>query len=99
MITPIGLNYDENSCSLKLESPYLAAFRALSNQVHSFQLTQLLQRRKLIMPIRLLMTAALAVCFSATLFSQTKLLRFPDIYGDRVVFTYGGDLWTVSSAG
>src|SRR6266851_7103976 len=31
--------------------------------------------------------------------SQTKLLRFPDIYGDRVVFTYGGDLWTAPSAG
>jgi tricorn protease len=26
--------------------------------------------------------------------AQTKLLRFPDIFGDRVVFTYGGDLWT-----
>ncbi|HEV7475900.1 MAG TPA: S41 family peptidase [Pyrinomonadaceae bacterium] len=32
-------------------------------------------------------------------YAQTKLLRFPDIYGDRVVFTYGGDLWTASSAG
>ena len=31
--------------------------------------------------------------------SQTKLLRFPDIYGDRVVFTYGGDLWTAPAAG
>jgi tricorn protease len=30
---------------------------------------------------------------------STRLLRFPDIHGDRVVFTYGGDLWTVSSAG
>ncbi len=25
--------------------------------------------------------------------AQTKLLRFPDIHGDRVVFTYAGDLW------
>ncbi|HEY2971219.1 MAG TPA: S41 family peptidase [Pyrinomonadaceae bacterium] len=32
-------------------------------------------------------------------YSQTKLLRFPDIYGDRVVFTYGGDLWTAPSSG
>ena len=31
--------------------------------------------------------------------SQTKLLRFPDIRGDRVVFTYGGDLWTAPSTG
>ncbi len=27
----------------------------------------------------------------------TKLLRFPDVHGDRVVFTYGGDLWTAST--
>ena len=31
--------------------------------------------------------------------AQTKLLRFPDIYGERVVFTYGGDLWTASASG
>ncbi|MBS1794344.1 MAG: PD40 domain-containing protein [Acidobacteria bacterium] len=32
-------------------------------------------------------------------FAQTKLLRFPDIYGDRVVFTYASDLWTASASG
>jgi len=37
--------------------------------------------------------------FSITAYSQTKLLRFPDIRGDRVVFTYAGDLWTASSSG
>src|SRR5437763_8695799 len=31
--------------------------------------------------------------------AQTKLLRFPDIQGDRVVFTYGGDLWTAAVTG
>ncbi len=31
--------------------------------------------------------------------AQTKLLRFPDIQGERVVFTYAGDLWTSSAAG
>jgi tricorn protease len=25
--------------------------------------------------------------------AQTKLLRFPDVFGDQVVFTYAGDLW------
>lgn len=30
---------------------------------------------------------------------QTKLLRFPDIHEDLVVFTYAGDLWLVKSAG
>jgi tricorn protease len=33
------------------------------------------------------------------LLAQTKLLRFPDIHGDKVVFTYAGDLWTASSKG
>lgn len=32
-------------------------------------------------------------------YAQTKLLRFPDIRGDRVVFTYAGDLWTAPSSG
>ena len=31
--------------------------------------------------------------------TQTKLLRFPDIHADKVVFTYGGDLWTAPSNG
>src|SRR5215510_14098051 len=31
--------------------------------------------------------------------AQTKLLRFPDVHGDKVVFTYGGDLWTASTSG
>jgi tricorn protease len=31
--------------------------------------------------------------------AQTKLLRFPDIHGDKVVFTYAGDLWTASTSG
>ena len=30
---------------------------------------------------------------------QTKLLRFPDIHGDRVVFSYAGDLWLASTEG
>jgi tricorn protease len=29
----------------------------------------------------------------------TRLLRFPDVCGDRVVFTYAGDLWTTSTRG
>src|SRR5688572_33495474 len=47
------------------------------------------------------MLAALAAVIFLTIgaSAQTKLLRFPDIHGDRVVFTYGGDLWTASTAG
>src|SRR2546426_834191 len=35
----------------------------------------------------------------APLGAQTKLLRFPDVHGDKVVFTYGGDLWLASTSG
>jgi tricorn protease len=35
----------------------------------------------------------------AVAFGQTKLLRFPDIYLEKVVFTYGGDLWTAPASG
>ncbi|MEM7396040.1 MAG: hypothetical protein AAF492_27210, partial [Verrucomicrobiota bacterium] len=31
--------------------------------------------------------------------AETKLLRFPDIVGDLVVFCYGGDLWKASTEG
>ena len=47
--------------------------------------------------------ALLCLCFAFTFASrcnaQTKLLRFPDIHEDKVVFTYGGDLWIASTSG
>jgi tricorn protease len=36
---------------------------------------------------------------AGTAAAQTRLLRFPDIHGDRVVFTYAGDLWSAPVAG
>lgn len=49
-------------------------------------------------PLRWL--AAFAAVAAAPLASaETRLLRFPDICNDRVVFTYGGDLWTVPAQG
>ncbi len=44
-----------------------------------------------------LAAAALALALPAA--AQTKLLRFPDVHGDRVAFTYGGDIWTASTSG
>ncbi|UCC74067.1 MAG: PD40 domain-containing protein, partial [Gemmatimonadota bacterium] len=31
--------------------------------------------------------------------AQTKLLRFPDIHGDRVAFMYAGDIWVAPAGG
>jgi len=46
--------------------------------------------------LRLAAPLALA---TTPLLAQTKLLRFPDIHGDKVVFTYAGDLWTAPVTG
>ena len=46
-----------------------------------------------------LATCAVALASAAPAAAQTKLLRFPDIHGDRVVFSYGGDLWLASTGG
>jgi len=36
---------------------------------------------------------------SGAAFAEQKFMRYPDVYKDRVVFTYGGDLWVAPSAG
>ncbi|HJW43871.1 MAG TPA: S41 family peptidase [Geothrix sp.] len=41
----------------------------------------------------------LALALAGVAQAQTKLLRFPDIHGDKVAFTYGGDLWTAPATG
>jgi tricorn protease len=48
---------------------------------------------------RILCAAVTAAALLIPAHAQTKLLRFPDIHGSQVVFTYGGDLWTASAAG
>ena len=49
-----------------------------------------------------LLTLALAgagVGAAAPAAAQTKLLRFPDVHGDQVVFSHAGDLWLTSTEG
>src|SRR3982750_2960489 len=48
---------------------------------------------------RILSALAVSISVSFCIAAQTKLLRFPDVYRDSVVFTYGGDLWTASTSG
>ena len=56
--------------------------------------------RNLFSRLFMLATAvAFFVVAASSVFAQTKLLRFPDIYGDRVAFTYAGDIWTAPAAG
>ncbi len=40
-----------------------------------------------------------AMAAAAPAEAQSRLLRFPDIHGDQVVFTHGGDLWLASTEG
>ncbi|HEY0051582.1 MAG TPA: hypothetical protein VGB68_19950, partial [Pyrinomonadaceae bacterium] len=48
---------------------------------------------------RLSFVLAFCVFFFSNAFAQAKLLRFPDIHGEKVVFTYGGDIWTAAANG
>lgn len=49
---------------------------------------------------RLLPFVLLGACaMSPAAFAGTKLLRFPDVCGDKVVFTYAGDLWMAPTQG
>ena len=52
--------------------------------------------RRIIVALTLCVAALAATAPAA---AQTKLLRFPDLHGDRVVFSYAGDLWLASTAG
>ena len=45
------------------------------------------------------MVFVLFFLFEAFSQSETRLLRFPAIHGNQIVFTYAGDLYTVSSKG
>ncbi len=55
------------------------------------------QPRKMLHSISLALVALL--CMTTLASAQTKLLRFPDIHGDQVVFSYGADLWLASTSG
>src|SRR5262245_11325262 len=57
------------------------------------------QEDVVIMSKRILFSAIACVILAISASAQTKLLRFPDIHGDKVVFTYGGDLWTAPASG
>jgi tricorn protease len=48
---------------------------------------------------RTVTTLAALVLAASTVEARTKLLRFPDIHGDRVVFSHAGDLWTAPAGG
>ena len=54
--------------------------------------------------ILLIITLATAGALSSTAAAQdtdddTRMLRYPDIHGDRVVFSYAGDLWSAGIDG
>jgi tricorn protease len=47
----------------------------------------------------LLLILAFAISGSTQEMPEGRMMRFPDIYKDKIVFMYGGDLWLASSAG
>ena len=55
------------------------------------------------MSVRFISLAAVSLAAAGLLCAEPmpegRLMRFPDIQKDRIVFSYGGDLWLVSSQG
>jgi tricorn protease len=49
--------------------------------------------------MRYFLSILLFLSVSLTATAETRLLRFPDLHGDQVVFSYGGDLWIASVEG
>ncbi len=45
------------------------------------------------------LTALLLSVCAVQAVAETRLLRFPDLHANHVVFSYGGDLWMVQDAG
>jgi tricorn protease len=45
------------------------------------------------------LVAATCLLVTAQLLASTKMLRFPDLHNDQVVFSYGGDLWSAPASG
>ena len=50
-------------------------------------------------PSRILAASLLALGLATAAQAQTKLLRYPDIHGDRVVFCYAADIWWAPATG
>jgi tricorn protease len=48
--------------------------------------------------IRIALLLAVALSIHAA-DSPTRLLRYPDLHGDRLLFTYAGDLWSAPASG
>ena len=47
----------------------------------------------------LVASLVLGVALATAAHAQTKLLRYPDIHGDRVVFCYAADIWWAPATG
>lgn len=54
---------------------------------------------KRLVSIRVFLPLLVTLITATVAAAQTKLLRFPDIHGDRVAFTYAGDIWTAPVSG
>jgi len=49
--------------------------------------------------MRATVIATLLGLLASTAAAETRLLRFPDLHGENVVFTYAGDLWLANTEG
>src|SRR5271157_3466678 len=55
--------------------------------------------KKIVVAVVVASAVAMGGMAAAQEMQEGRLLRFPDIHKDKIVFSYGGDLWLVPSAG
>ncbi len=55
--------------------------------------------RKQLVKYLCLSTMLILISFLSYGYEDARMMRFPDINGDQIVFVYAGDIWTVSSGG
>ncbi len=61
-------------------------------------LKRIIQKRKVVI-LAFFLILGLTAPWPALAPEEARVLRFPAIHGDQIVFTYAGDLYTVSSSG
>jgi tricorn protease len=73
----------------------LASASAVSARAKSRAMKLMLFRKLILLCVLALVSSAVSIAQA----QETRLIRYPDVSKDQIVFSYAGDLWTVPRAG
>ncbi len=74
--------------------------RVVSNEPRSPLIVTYRGRRmyRVVKMLVISLLCSVSLCFAEEM-TEGRLMRFPDVYKDKLVFSYGGDLWLASTSG